>query len=96
MAWRRLSADNVNAALRQRSAGARDASPIVAGALQEVVKGQEVKRGAGLKQSIRDASLGANAPAVAHPAYVRSLVHEAFTGEAFDPGPPVTALKGQD
>lgn len=96
MARRRSLADNVNAALRQRfAAGGR--RPIVAGALQEVVKDHAVKRGAALKQSIREsASLGANSPAVARPAYARPLVQEAFTAEAFDPLLPVTALKGPD
>lgn len=94
-----LSADNVNAALRQRFAdttSARDfrtfrASSIVAGALQEVVKEDMGKRSAALRQSIKEsASFLANTPTVARASYVHPLVQDAFMDEAFDPAPLFT------
>jgi DNA topoisomerase IB len=50
------------------------------------VKDDMAVRRAALKQSIREsASFPANTPTVARGRYAHPLVHEAFTGEAFDP-----------
>src|SRR5262249_9985706 len=93
-----LSADAVNAALRQRfsdTTSARDfrtfrASSIVAGALQEAGKAPAERRQA-LKHSIKEsARFLANTPTVAKGSYVHPLVQTAFTDEAFDPAPLFT------
>jgi len=94
-----LSADEVNAALRQRfseTTSARDfrtfrASSIVAGALQEVDPADMKKRKEALKQSIKEsARFLANTPTVAKGSYVHPLVQAAFTDEQFDPAPLFT------
>jgi DNA topoisomerase I len=94
-----LSADEVNAALRQRfseTTSARDfrtfrASSIVAGALQEVDPADMKKRKDALKQSIKEsARFLANTPTVARGSYVHPLVQAAFTDEQFDPSPLFT------
>lgn len=89
-----LTADDVNAALRQRFAettSAKDfrtfrASSIVAGALQDAVKDDSRARGAALKQSIKEsANFLANTPTVCKASYVHPDVQDAFTDEDFDP-----------
>ena len=89
-----LTADDVNAALRQRFAettSAKDfrtfrASSIVAGALQDVAKDDKKARGAALKQSVMEsASFLANTPTVCKASYVHPDVQDAFTDDAFDP-----------
>jgi DNA topoisomerase I len=91
-----LTADTVNAALRQRfseNTSARDfrtfrASSISAGALRELTKDDAARRNAALKQSIRQsASFLANTPTVARGSYVHPLVQDAFTDDTFDPAP---------
>ncbi len=88
-----LTADDVNAALRQRFAettSAKDfrtfrASSIVAGALQDVVKGDKKTRSAALQQSIKEsARFLANTPTVCKASYVHPDVQDAFTDEDFD------------
>jgi DNA topoisomerase-1 len=94
-----LTADAVNAALRQRcgeATSAKDfrtfrASSIVAGALQDLPRDDEAARSAALKQSINaSASFLANTPTVARSSYVHPLVQEAFTDATFDPVPLFT------
>lgn len=94
-----LAADDVNAALRQRFAdttSAKDfrtfrASSIVAGALQDIGKGDRKPRLAALKQSIKEsASFLANTPTVCKTSYVHPDVQDAFEDETFDPAPLFT------
>lgn len=89
-----LTADDVNAALRQRFAettSAKDfrtfrASSIVAGALKDVTKDDKKARAAALKQSIREsARFLANTPTVCKASYVHPDVQDVFTDDAFDP-----------
>lgn len=89
-----LTADDVNAALRQRFAettSAKDfrtfrASSIVAGALQDVAKDDKKARGAALKQSIKEsARFLANTPTVCKASYVHPDVQDVFLDDAFDP-----------
>jgi DNA topoisomerase-1 len=88
-----LTADDVNAALRQRfssTTSAKDfrtfrASSIVAGALQGLDPTDAAARKAALQQSIRSsASFLQNTPTVARKSYVHPLVQNAFTDETFD------------
>ncbi len=88
-----LTADDVNAALRQRFAettSAKDfrtfrASSIVAGALQEAAKDDAKARAAALKQSIAEsANFLANTPTVCKASYVHPDVQDAFTDDGFD------------
>jgi DNA topoisomerase-1 len=96
---RRLTAEDVNAALRLRcgdSTSARDfrtfrASSIVAAGLQEAGASDVATRKNVLKQSIRaSASFLANTPTVARASYVHPDVQAAFTEEGFDPAPLFT------
>jgi len=88
-----LTADDVNAALRQRFAlttSAKDfrtfrASSIVAGAMQEACKADKKARLGTLKQSIKEsAKFLANTPTVCKASYVHPDVQDVFTNEAFD------------
>jgi DNA topoisomerase-1 len=88
-----LTADDVNAALRQRfseTTSAKDfrtfrASSIVAGALQGLDPNDIPARKDALKQSIRSsANFLQNTPTVARNSYVHPLVQSAFTDETFD------------
>jgi DNA topoisomerase I len=94
-----LTADDVNAALRQRFAettSAKDfrtfrASSIVAGALQEAAKEDIKKRRDLLKHSIKEsARFLANTPTVCKASYVHPDVQDAFGDEDFDPTPLFT------
>lgn len=89
-----LSADDVNAALRERFAettSAKDfrtfrASSIVAAALQDVAKDDARKRKEALKHSIKEsARFLANTPTVCKASYVHPDVQDAFGDEDFDP-----------
>lgn len=89
-----LTADDVNAALRQRfsdTTSARDfrtfrASAIVAGALKDAGKLDAKTRFTTLKQSIiESARFLANTPTVCKASYVHPDVQGAFTDETFDP-----------
>lgn len=91
-----LSADGVNAALRQRFAettSAKDfrtfrASAIAAMALQDAVKADAKARRELLKHSINEsARFLANTPTVCKASYVHPDVQDAFGDEAFDPAP---------
>jgi DNA topoisomerase-1 len=88
-----LTAEDVNAALRQRfsdTTSARDfrtfrASSIVAGALQNLDPADAAARKEALRQSIRSsANFLQNTPTVARKSYVHPLVQSAFTDETFD------------
>lgn len=94
-----LTADTVNAALRQRcgeTTSAKDfrtfrASSIVAGALQDLPKDNITARNAALKQSIKEsANFLANTPTVARASYVHPLVQAAFADAEFDATPLFT------
>lgn len=94
-----LTADDVNAALRQRFAettSAKDfrtfrASSIVAGAMQEAAKADKKARSDALKHSIKEsARFLANTPTVCKASYVHPAVQAAFTDEAFDATPLFT------
>jgi DNA topoisomerase-1 len=101
-----LSADGVNAALRQRFAettSAKDfrtfrASSIVAAALQDLAKADVKTRRDRLKHSIKEsARFLANTPTVCKASYVHPDIQDAFGDEAFDPmplftGPPRAGL----
>lgn len=90
---RSLTAEDVNAALRQRfsdATSAKDfrtfrASSIVAGALQDVGAADITARKLALKQSIAaSASFLQNTPTVARGSYVHPIVQAAFTDVTFD------------
>jgi DNA topoisomerase-1 len=94
-----LTADRVNAALRQRfgeTTSAKDfrtfrASSIVAGALQDLPKDNITARNTALKQSIREsANFLSNTPTVARSSYVHPLVQAVFADAAFDAAPLFT------
>jgi DNA topoisomerase-1 len=91
-----LSADGVNAALRERfseTTSAKDfrtfrASSIVAGALQDAGKDAKTPRLAVLRQAIRQASeFLANTPTVCKSSYVHPDVQDAFADDDFDATP---------
>jgi DNA topoisomerase-1 len=91
-----LSADGVNAALRERfseTTSAKDfrtfrASSIVAGALQDAGKDEKTPRLAVLRQAIRQASeFLANTPTVCKSSYVHPDVQDAFADDDFDATP---------
>ncbi len=94
-----LTAEDVNAALRQRfgeSTSAKDfrtfrASSIVAGALQGVDPSDHIARRQALKQSIAaSANFLQNTVTVCRSSYVHPAVQAAFTDETFDPAPLFT------
>ena len=94
-----LSADGVNAALRERFAettSAKDfrtfrASSIVAEALQDVAKADAKTRKDRLKHSIKEsARFLANTPTVCKASYVHPDIQDVFGDEAFDPTPLFT------
>lgn len=91
-----LTADTVNAALREKfsdGTSARDfrtfrASSIVAGALQDAGKADARPRRAILGQAIKEASeFLANTPTVCKASYVHADVQDAFENEDFDAAP---------
>ncbi len=93
---RRLTADDVNAALRSHFGGttsARDfrnfrASSLTAGAMREIRDLDERQRGRSLKDAIRASSeFLANTPTVARQSYVHPLVQAKFVDVTFDPTP---------
>lgn len=94
-----LSADGVNAALRERFAettSAKDfrtfrASSIVAEALKDVAKADTKTRQDRLKHSIKEsARFLANTPTVCKASYVHPDIQDVFGDEAFDPTPLFT------